>query len=85
MVRDEILEVLVSVRERFPHDGLQPSEEGHGVHAVEGEAAGERQLTEGRVDRTGRRVRHHVSIHGTVQSRCRQTDQSDQKHFCVHI
>lgn len=77
VTRDEILEVLVSVGERFPQDGLQASEEGRGVQAVEGEAAGKRQQTDGRVERPGRRVRHHVSIHRTVQGLCGQTDQSD--------
>lgn len=69
--RDDILEALVSVGQRLPQDGLQAAEEGHGVQAVEGEAAGERQQTVGRVDRTGRCVRHHVSVHGAVQGRCR--------------
>lgn len=71
---DEILEVLVSVGQRFPQDGLQPPEERHDVQAVEGEAAGERQQVAGRVDGSRRRVRHHVSIHGTGQSRCRQEE-----------
>lgn len=75
VMRDRILEVLVCLREGLPQDGLQPSEEGHGVQAVEGEAAGERQQTDGgRVDGTGWRVGHHVSIHGAVQRLCRQTD-----------
>lgn len=73
VARDEILELPVSVGERFPQDGLQGPEEGHGVQAVEGEAAGIRQQADGRVERPGRRVRHHVSIHGTGQSICTET------------
>lgn len=66
---DQILEAPVPVGERFPQHGLQPSEERHGVQTVEGEAAVVRQQTAGRIDRSGRRVRHHVAIHGTAEGR----------------
>lgn len=69
---DEIPEALVSIGQRFPQNDLQPSEESHRVQTVEGEAAGERQQGAGRVGRSRWRVGHHVSIHGTVESRCRQ-------------
>lgn len=83
VARDEILEVPVSVRERFPQDGLQPPEERHRVQAVEGEAAGERQQVAGPVDGSGRRVCHHVPIHRTVQSRCTQEEAKYYNRRCT--
>lgn len=80
---DELLEALVSVRERFPQDGLQPAEERHGVQTVEGEAAGELQQVGGHVDGSRRRVRHHVSIHGTVEGRCTREEMSSYQVFTL--
>lgn len=70
-MRDETLELLVCVGQRLAQNDLQPSEEGHGVQAVEGETAGERQEVAGGVDGARRLVGHQVAIHGTVQSGCR--------------
>lgn len=72
MTCDEVLEALVRTRERLPQGELQASKESQGVQTVEGEAAGERQQISGRVDRPGRRVCHHVAIHGAVQCSCGQ-------------
>lgn len=71
MLRDETLELFVCVGQWLPQDDLQPPEEGHGVQAVEGETAGERQEVAGGADGAGRLVGHQVAIHGTVQSGCR--------------
>lgn len=67
---DETLEPIVCVRQRLPQNGLQPSEDGHGVQGVEGETAGKGQEVAGGVDSAGGRVGHHVPIHGTVQCGC---------------
>lgn len=73
VLRDETLELLVCVGQPLPQDDLQTSEEGQDVQAVEGEAAGEQQQVAGGADGAGRRVGHHVAIHGTVQSGCSHT------------
>lgn len=82
---DELLEVLVCQRQRFPQDQLQPSKEGNGVQAVEGEAAGERQQAAEPVDGPRRRVRHHISIHGAAEGRCRRTQESKTGHDSASV
>lgn len=84
-MRDELLEALVSRGQRFPQDGLQPSKEGNDIQAVEGEAAGERQQAAERVDGPRRRVRHHVSIHGAAEGRCRRTEGSKIGHDSASV
>lgn len=69
MLFDETLEASVLVRQRRPQEQVQLSKEGHGVQAVEGEAAGERQQRVGGRDRPGRRVCHDVAIHWTAEGR----------------
>lgn len=86
VVRDELGVAAVGRSQGLPQDGLQTSEEGHDVQQVEGEAAEERQQVAGGADRCRRRVRHHVSIHGAVERRCKCSTHTESMHssrsFC---
>lgn len=85
VLRHEILELLVGVGQRLPQNDLQAPEEGQDVQAVEGEAAGERQQVADGVDGAGRRVGHHVAVHGTVQSGCSQAPTQGRPSMMSHV